>query len=108
MITYGIEPEFANLLKTSGSDSQPGGPLRQLYLTYRPPGYTQGGEIDSWLLKRLQVRALVLAEQGRWRETKFFSSSARVGGMSRKAEFLNVIGIKVLRVFLLAIHSHIY
>ncbi len=27
---------------------------------------------------------------------------------SAEAEFLNVIGIKVLRVFLLAIHSHLY
>jgi hypothetical protein len=30
------EPEFVNLLKSPGIDSQPGGPVRQPYLTYRP------------------------------------------------------------------------
>ncbi len=34
--TTGTEPEFVNLLRSPGIDSQPGGPIRQPYLTYRP------------------------------------------------------------------------
>ncbi len=30
------EPEFVNLLRRPGIDSQPGGPVRQPYMTYRP------------------------------------------------------------------------
>jgi hypothetical protein len=30
------EPVFVNLLRTIGIDSQPGGPVRRLYLSYRP------------------------------------------------------------------------
>ncbi len=30
------EPEFLNLLRSPGIDSQHGGPVRQLYLTHRP------------------------------------------------------------------------
>jgi hypothetical protein len=30
------EPEFVNLLRSPGIDSQPGGPVQQPYLTYRP------------------------------------------------------------------------
>ncbi len=30
------EPEFVNLLRSQGFDSQPGGPVRLPYLTYRP------------------------------------------------------------------------
>jgi hypothetical protein len=35
-------------------------------------------------------------------------SSARKLGTNKEAEFLDVPGTKVLRVFLLAIHSHLY
>ncbi len=63
------EPEFVNLLRSPGIDSQPGGPLRQPCLAlYRtgPPGYLGWRSrflgIDSLdliprLLKRLQTRA---------------------------------------------------
>jgi hypothetical protein len=37
------KPEFVNLLRSLGIDSQPGGPVRQPYLTYRPP---KAGRID--------------------------------------------------------------
>ncbi len=30
------EPEFVNLLRSPGINSQPGGPVLQPYLTYRP------------------------------------------------------------------------
>jgi hypothetical protein len=43
------EPVFVNLLRRPGIDSQPGGPIRQPYLLYRPAGLhsTQAGGIDS-------------------------------------------------------------
>ncbi len=33
---YGLEPVFVDLLWSPGIDSQPGGPVRQPYLSYRP------------------------------------------------------------------------
>jgi hypothetical protein len=51
----GEEPEsvFVNLLRSPGIDSQPGGLVRQLYLSYTgPPGYiglrNRFLRIDSW------------------------------------------------------------
>jgi hypothetical protein len=56
------ESVYVNLFKSPGIDSQPGGPVRQPYLTYRPAGYIGWRNwflgIDSWLLKRFQIRAL--------------------------------------------------
>ncbi len=58
------EPEFVNLLRSTGIDSQPGGPVRQPYLTYRLARLQcLHSGIDSLesipgLLKRLQIRAL--------------------------------------------------
>ncbi len=58
------EPEFVNLLRSTGIDSQPGGPVRQPYLTYRLARLQSlHGGIDSLesipgLLKLLQIRAL--------------------------------------------------
>ncbi len=46
------EPQFVNLLRSPGIDSQRGGPVRQPYLTYRL------SESIPWLLKRLQIRVL--------------------------------------------------
>ncbi len=64
------EPLFVNLLRIPGIDSQPGGPLRQPYLSYRAARlYTTvyrlySGIVSSesipGLLKRLQIQALVL------------------------------------------------
>ncbi len=34
-----FEPQFVNLLRSPGIDSQPGGPVQQPYLPYGPPGY---------------------------------------------------------------------
>jgi hypothetical protein len=56
------EPVFVNLLRSPVIDSQPGGPVRQPYLTYRPARLKKIGKIDSLesipgLLKRLQIRA---------------------------------------------------
>jgi hypothetical protein len=39
MILVRSEPVFVNLLRSSGIDSQPGGPVRQPYLSYRPAIY---------------------------------------------------------------------
>ncbi len=59
------EPEFVNLFREStGIDSQPGGPVRQSYLTYRPARLQRVAESIPGLLKGLQSRALVLS-QGR-------------------------------------------
>ncbi len=37
------EPDFVNLLRSPGIDSQPGGPVRQPYMTYRPRQATSAG-----------------------------------------------------------------
>jgi hypothetical protein len=55
-LTIWPERVFVNLLRGPVIDSQPGGPVRQLYLPYRQPGYL-GGESIPGLLKRLQIRA---------------------------------------------------
>ncbi len=57
------KPEFVNLLRIPGIESQPGGPVRQSYLTYSGPRQaTLAGGIDSlesiMLLKHLQIRPL--------------------------------------------------
>ncbi len=41
------EPEFVILLRSPGIDSQPGGPLRQPYLTYRPARLHRLDSLDS-------------------------------------------------------------
>ncbi len=48
------EPEFVISLRSPGIDSQPGGPLRQPYLTNRPARLL--AESIPGLLKRLQIR----------------------------------------------------
>jgi hypothetical protein len=53
------EPEFVNLLRSPGIDSQPGGPVLQPYLTYRSASQHSLAESIPGLLKRLQVRAQV-------------------------------------------------
>jgi hypothetical protein len=61
------EPVFVDLLRSPGSDSQPGGPVRQPYLLYGTGSPCYIGrwnrilEIYSGLLKRLQIRALFLS-----------------------------------------------
>ncbi len=42
------EPEFVNLLRSPGFDSQPGGSVQQPYLTYRPVRLYIGWRIHSW------------------------------------------------------------
>jgi hypothetical protein len=42
------EPEFVNLLRIPGIDSQPGGPVRQHYLTYRPARLHRLAKLISW------------------------------------------------------------
>ncbi len=42
------EPEFVNLLRSPGIDSQPGGPMRQPYLTYRPASLHRLAESIPW------------------------------------------------------------
>jgi hypothetical protein len=51
------EPVFVDLLRSPGIDSQPGGPVRQPYLTYRPARLYRLAESIPGLLKRLQIRA---------------------------------------------------
>jgi hypothetical protein len=52
------EPEFINILRSPGIDSQPGRWVRQPYLTYRPAWLHRLAESIPGLLKRLQIRAL--------------------------------------------------
>ncbi len=54
------DPEFVNLLRSPGIDSQLGGLARQPYLTYRPARLHRLSESIPGLLKRLQIRALKL------------------------------------------------
>ncbi len=54
------ELEFINLLRNPGIDSQPGGPVRQPYMTYRHARLRGLSESIPGLLKRLQIRALKL------------------------------------------------
>jgi hypothetical protein len=56
------EPEFVNIVRSLGTDSQPGGPVRQPYFTYRPARLHRLAESIPRLLKRLQKRSLVHLE----------------------------------------------
>jgi hypothetical protein len=51
------EPVFVNLERSPGIDSQPGGPVRQAYLSYRPARLHRQAESIPELLKRLQLWA---------------------------------------------------
>jgi hypothetical protein len=42
------EPEFVNHLRSRGIESQPGGPVRQPYLTYRPARLQRLAESIPW------------------------------------------------------------
>jgi hypothetical protein len=58
-----IEPEFVNLLRIPGIDSQPGRRVGQPYLTHRPARLHMLAESIPWnrflsSFKRLQIRAL--------------------------------------------------
>jgi hypothetical protein len=50
------EPEFVNLLRSQGIDSQPSGPVRNFYLTYRPTLLMRLAESIPGLLKHLKIR----------------------------------------------------
>ncbi len=50
------EPVFVNLLRSPGIDSQPGGPIRQPYLTYQPARLHRLAESIPGLLERLEIR----------------------------------------------------
>jgi hypothetical protein len=57
------QPEFVNLLRRPGINSQPGGPIRQPWLTYQAAGLHRPAEVIPWnrlllFLKSLQIRAL--------------------------------------------------
>ncbi len=52
------EHVFVNLLRSPGIDSQPGGPVRQCCLTYRPARLHRLAESIPGLLKRSKIRAL--------------------------------------------------
>jgi hypothetical protein len=52
------EPLFVNPLKSPGIDSQPGGPVRQPFLTYRPDRLHRLAESIPRLHKRLQIPSL--------------------------------------------------
>jgi hypothetical protein len=49
---------YINLLWSPGIDSQPGGPVRQPYLTYRPARLHRLSESIPGLLERLQIQAI--------------------------------------------------
>jgi hypothetical protein len=56
------EPEFVNLLRGSGIDSQLGGPVRHPYLMYWPARLHRLAKSIPGLLKRLQIRAQYTTE----------------------------------------------
>ncbi len=83
------ETEFVNLLRSSGIGSQPGGPVRQPYLTYWSAGLL-GWRIPG-LLQRLQIRAQAI-EQLRVRQTimvviVFFLDKMRTIRSIRRIEY---------------------
>jgi hypothetical protein len=55
-----LEPVFVNLLRSLGMNSKPGGPVRQPYLSCRTARLHRLAESIPGLLKRLQIRALIL------------------------------------------------
>ncbi len=57
---YCIESVFVDLLRSPGIDSQPGGPVWQPCLTYRPARLHRLAESIPGLCNRLQIRAPVL------------------------------------------------
>jgi hypothetical protein len=57
---------FVDLLRSPRIDSQPGGPVRQPYLSYRPDRLHRLAESNPGLNKRLQIRALVLRNDRYW------------------------------------------
>jgi len=48
-----VEPEFVNLLRSTGIDSQHGGPVRPPFLLHGPPGYI------GWLNRFLEIDSCV-------------------------------------------------
>ncbi len=48
LFSFHPEPEFVNLLRSPGIDSQPGRPVRQTYLTYRPARLHSLAESLPW------------------------------------------------------------
>ncbi len=53
-----LEPELVNLLRSPGIDFQPGGPVRQPYMTHRPARLHRLAESIPELFKSKQIRAL--------------------------------------------------
>ncbi len=66
------EPVFVNLLRSPGIDSQPGGPVRQPYLTYRPAWLQRQAESVSWnrFLGSLNVYKYGLWNSYQWESAK--------------------------------------
>jgi hypothetical protein len=92
-----------------GVDSQPGWPIRQPYLSYRPARLhtTQAVGIDSsesipGLHSRLKIRALYVTENTNQSERLIFACTCT------EVVFLDVIGTKILSLLLHAIHSHLH
>ncbi len=56
------EPVFVNLVRSLGIGSQPCGPVRQSYLSYRPTRLHRLAESIPGIHKRLQIRALVVGK----------------------------------------------
>ncbi len=105
---YKAEPIFANLLRSPGIDSQPGGPVRQPHLSYWPARLHRLSEsiprnrfLDSlnvykyelWLL-RVAMRNVIFRFP---RVCKNITEQPETE--KPEAEFLDVYGTKVLRVF---------
>jgi hypothetical protein len=57
------EPVLVNLLRSPGIDSQPGGPVRQHYLSYGLTRLHRLAESIPGLFKRLQIRAPAYIQQ---------------------------------------------
>ncbi len=60
------EPEFVNLLRNPGIDSQAGGPGRQSYLTYRPAWLHKLAESIPGLPNRFKIWALLEFYNNQW------------------------------------------
>jgi hypothetical protein len=91
----------SSLLRSQGIGSQPGGPVRKPYLSYRPARLPGLAESIPGLHKRLQIRALYYVSQQRYRLllvrrklpfAHWFSLEIHVIGTERRTpepEFLN-------------------
>jgi hypothetical protein len=79
---------FVNLLKSPGIDSQPGGSVRQSYLTYRHAMLHRLAESISGLLKRFTNTG---SGGGEWNMYQVFQLAANFFGINQMGLSMNAI-----------------